>query len=178
MPRQEQCKFWEQTLTIAFVIINYVLSYVFFARCRNRKLILLSYHEVYTFMLRVTCVTGSNECHDRNNVSFESRRWLLHLLSSIMCCLTFFARCRNRKFILVSYRKDYTFMLRVTCVTFSNECHDRNNVSFESRRWLLHLLSSIMCCLTFFGSLSQQEVYVGFIPRRLYFHASSYMCNI
>jgi hypothetical protein len=150
----------------------------FFARCRNRKFILVSYHKDYNFMLRVTYVTVSNECHDRNNVSFKSRRWLLHLLSSIMCCLTcFFLVVATGNKLLASYHEVYTFMLRVTCVTGSNECHDRNNVSFESRRWLLHLLSSTMCYLTCFCLLSQHEVYVGFIPRRLYFHALSYMCN-
>jgi hypothetical protein len=62
--------------------------------------------------------------------------------------LRVFACCRNRKFILVSYREEYNFMLRVTYVTVSDGCHDRNNVSFESRNWLLHLLSLIMCYLT------------------------------
>jgi hypothetical protein len=110
--------------------------------------LLVSYHEVYTFMLPVTCITARNECHDRKNVRFASSRWLLHLLSSIMCCYVFFACCRNRKFILVSYLEDYNFMLQCTFVTASNGCHDRNNVSFEGRNWLLHLLSIIMCSLT------------------------------
>jgi hypothetical protein len=36
--------------------------------------LLVSYHEVYTFMLRVACITVRNGCHDKNNVGFESRR--------------------------------------------------------------------------------------------------------
>jgi hypothetical protein len=87
MPRQENCRFREQKLIIAFVIINDVLSYVFFACFRNRKFILVSYHEDYNFMLRVTYVTVSNGWHDRINVSFESRNGLLHLLSFIMFSL-------------------------------------------------------------------------------------------
>jgi hypothetical protein len=62
--------------------------------------------------------------------------------------LLVFACCGNRKFILVSYPEEYNFMLRVTYVTVSNGCHDRSNVSFESRNWLLRLLSLIMCSLT------------------------------
>jgi hypothetical protein len=108
-------------------------------RC-NRKLILASYHDYYTFMLRGTYVSVRNGCHDEENVSFESGNWLLHEFLSILRSLTWtLLVVATGSKLLVSYHEVYTFMLPVACITVRNGCHDRKNVRFESRRWLLHL---------------------------------------
>jgi hypothetical protein len=131
-----------------FLFIKCSLTWTSLVVATGIKL-LVSYHKDYNFMLRVTCITTSNRCHDKNKVRFESRRWLLHLLSSMMFCLTWTSLVVATGIkLLVSYHEDYNFMLQVTFVTDSNGWHDRINVSFENRNGLLHLLSFIMCSLT------------------------------